>query len=235
MNIVKIGKSHLDTGMNCQDATGNIDDFLKIVCDGCSEGKHSEVGAKLFVDRVICEYDYYKEYIESLGKNFVEVDNIFRLIIEKSMRTLVTIIGTNPKKLKDYLSFTIFIVYKVGGTYSVYYCGDGYIFIDVPSDDNIKFIKIDNGEYPNYYIYNYVSSKYLKAHIQPTIIEYKRINSEFNVGIASDGIRFAVDRPDDDSFKRQFIKILRSGKDIKMKLFINKHQNIFQDDVSIVF
>ena len=37
MNILKIGKNHIETGMNCQDAIGRYGEELKIVCDGCSE------------------------------------------------------------------------------------------------------------------------------------------------------------------------------------------------------
>ena len=47
MFINKIGMEHLEMGMNCQDY-GIIGDTWAVVCDGCSDGKHSEVGAKLF-------------------------------------------------------------------------------------------------------------------------------------------------------------------------------------------
>ena len=47
MFINKIGTEHLETGMNCQDY-GFVGERSSYVCDGCSEGKHSEVGAKLF-------------------------------------------------------------------------------------------------------------------------------------------------------------------------------------------
>lgn len=45
MVINKIGQQHIDYGTNCQDY-GIEFDGMKVVCDGCSEGKHSEVGAK---------------------------------------------------------------------------------------------------------------------------------------------------------------------------------------------
>ena len=47
MVINKIGQQHIDYGTNCQDY-GIEFDGMKVVCDGCSEGKHSEVGAKAF-------------------------------------------------------------------------------------------------------------------------------------------------------------------------------------------
>ena len=45
MFVNKMGAQHLDYGKNCQDY-GLEKDCLKVVCDGCSEGAHSEVGAK---------------------------------------------------------------------------------------------------------------------------------------------------------------------------------------------
>ena len=60
--------------------------------------------------------------------------------------------------------------------------------------------------------------------------EYKR------VGIASDGIRFMVNpAPENILLKDEFIQILKEDKAGKMKRFINKHHNIFKDDVTIAF
>ena len=47
MLINKIGSEHIKYGINNQDF-GYEDYVHKVVVDGCSEGKHSEVGAKLF-------------------------------------------------------------------------------------------------------------------------------------------------------------------------------------------
>lgn len=48
MFVCKIGKHHLEYGQNCQDF-GMVKGNRKMVCDGCSQGAHSEVGAKAFV------------------------------------------------------------------------------------------------------------------------------------------------------------------------------------------
>lgn len=47
MVVNKIGAQHLDYGRNCQDC-GLENETIKLVCDGCSEGEHSEVGAKAY-------------------------------------------------------------------------------------------------------------------------------------------------------------------------------------------
>ena len=62
-------------------------------------------------------------------------------------------------------------------------------------------------------------------------IEFENVG---NVGVASDGIRFVADLDDSDQLKQEFKDILLSGKDIKMKLFFNRNEKVFQDDFSIV-
>ena len=47
MLIVKMGKEHLDNGINCQDYAIELPK-IKMIVDGCSSCKNSEVGAKLF-------------------------------------------------------------------------------------------------------------------------------------------------------------------------------------------
>ncbi len=57
--INKIGADHLLQGLNCQDY-GFIKDNMKLVCDGCSEGRNSEVGVKIF-----CQFMSEGETIET--------------------------------------------------------------------------------------------------------------------------------------------------------------------------
>lgn len=56
MFVNKMGAQHLDYGKNCQDY-GLEKDCLKVVCDGCSEGAHSEVGAKAYCHLAASGYD----------------------------------------------------------------------------------------------------------------------------------------------------------------------------------
>lgn len=38
----------------------------------------------------------------------------------------------------------------------------------------------------------------------------------------------------DEQFKKEFTEALQSGKEVRVKRFINKHQRVFQDDTTIV-
>ena len=38
----------------------------------------------------------------------------------------------------------------------------------------------------------------------------------------------------DGQFKKEFTEALQSGKEVRVKRFINKHQRVFQDDTTIV-
>ena len=225
MFINKIGTHHLEYGENCQDfgKYETLDDDIykvhKLVCDGCSEGKHTEVGAKLFT-------------LMNTSPGTVGVD----------MQKLVNAIGSDPSTIRDLLCFTILDIWDIYSSeedynvFSLHYCGDGYV-ITQDHEDNINFIKIDDGEFPKYYAYNFINDKSKLSHYQDGVEFTHRIfkKSEYkNVGVASDGIRYIVNC-EDENLKNEFIDILKQNKEIKMKRFINKHQSIFKDDVTISF
>lgn len=211
MFINKIGMEHLETGMNCQDF-GFVEDGRAYVCDGCSEGKHSEVGAKLFC--------HLKQTL------FADVDYIFDMLCE--------IIGEKPQWKRDFLSFTILRLAECADDFTVSYCGDGYIILQ-DHDGNINFEELSDGEYPKYYIYNYIDPQYLKHYKDSVSFSQKTYSKEkyAKVGIASDGLRYILQA--DEELKQEFINCLKSGKELKTKLFINRNHKIFKDDVTIVF
>lgn len=210
MFINKIGLNHLEYGVNCQDyglEIGNI----KVVCDGCSDGLHTEVGAKSF-----CHFT-------SLGKT---IDTIFG--------TLVMLFGQTDKDKKDYLSFTILKVEEQDNKYKVLNCGDGYIITE-DINGNIAFISLDDGEYPKYYIYNYCEKRNLKCYSDGVRFDQHIYSKEEyrNVGIASDGLRYLL--KSNSELIDEFISILKTKNAVKMKRFINRNQSIFKDDITIVF
>lgn len=210
MFINKIGMEHLEMGMNCQDY-GRIGDTWAVVCDGCSEGKHSEVGAKLYC-HLITNWKFPDENI----------------------RKMIELIGNEPKTLKDYLSFTILELSETDTEFELMYCGDGYIILQ-DHNGNITFEELSDGEYPKYYIYNYIAPQYLK-HYKDGISFSKKVFSKeeyAKVGIASDGLRYILQA--DEELKQEFINCLKSSKELKTKLFINRNHKIFKDDVTIVF
>lgn len=218
MFINKMGYEHKENGVNCQDY-GFVGENSSYICDGCSEGKHSEVGAKLFCHLM-------KNHFLSEKSGYIDVNIAFSKLCE--------IIGNNPQWKRDFLSFTILRLSEMADTFAVTNCGDGYIILQ-DEDGNITFEELTDGEYPKYYIYNYIDSKYLSHYKDGANFEQRRYSKDQyqKVGIASDGLRFILQA--DEDLKNEFIECLKSGKETKVKLFINRNHKIFKDDVTIVF
>ena len=214
MVINKIGQQHIEYGTNCQDY-GFEKNGVKVVCDGCSEGKHSEVGAKTF-----CHLYQHGELVDQNP-----VDAIFEKLVE--------VFGQTSSSIRDYLCFTILMVVESTEEFVVVYCGDGFI-IEEHNNGQIEIEELSDGEYPQYYAYNYVDKESLKYYKEGVQLQTRIFpKSEYkNIGIASDGIRFAIARTD---IFEQFIGVLHSGKEAAVKRFINKNQTIFKDDTTIVF
>lgn len=209
MFVNKIGTQHIDIGMNCQDY-GLESEHLKIVCDGCSEGKHTEVGAKTY-----CH----------LASNGYSTKDIFK--------TLNAIFGQSSSSIKNFLCFTILSVVETGDNFQVSYCGDGYIILQ-DLNGEISFEELNDGEFPKYYAYNYCDPNQLKHYKYGVFIQEKCYSKEeySKVGIASDGLRFILCA--DDALKNEFITLLKIGNPVKVKRFINRNQKIFKDDITIV-
>ena len=106
MFVNKIGAQHLAYGRNCQDY-GLEKEMTKLVCDGCSEGAHSEVGVKMYCH--LAEHGYSTKQI---------------------FRRLTSIFGQSPASIRDYLCFTILKVVENEDFFKVSYCGDGYLILE---------------------------------------------------------------------------------------------------------
>lgn len=210
MFINKIGYEHMESGRNCQDF-GVVGEYSSYVCDGCSEGEHSEVGAKLFCYLIQKYHDVSGAFI-GLVKMFFE----------------------EPKALKNYLCFTILRLSETASSFHVSHCGDGFVILQ-DHDGNITFEELSDGEYPKYYVYNYISEEHLKHYKDGVDFSYKEYSKDdyAKAGIASDGLRFILQA--DDDLKQEFIECLKSGKELKTKLFINRNHKIFKDDITIIF
>ncbi len=211
MVVNKIGMQHLEIGMNCQDY-GIEKEGFKLVCDGCSEGEHSEMGAKAYCHLAGFGYD-----------------------IHQIFKKLVYIFGQSTSSIKNFLCFTILNVTENEKYFKVSYCGDGYIILE-DLEGNIYFEELNDGEYPKYFAYNYCNSealKYYKDGVEISEKEYSKKDYK-NVGIASDGLRFIV-KSDNEELKKEFVELLKSRNSVKIKRFINRNQKIFKDDITIVF
>lgn len=127
MFVKKIGAHHLEMGMNCQDY-GFEGDHFKLVCDGCSQGKHTEVGAKAYC------------HLASLGFG-----------IRESFEKLAVLFGQSDDAIKHFLCFTILQVKENDTHYLVSYCGDGYVILQ-HMDGTVSFEELTDGEFPSKFV-----------------------------------------------------------------------------------
>lgn len=209
MHIVKMGKEHIDMGINCQDFAIEQIKF-KMIVDGCSACTNSEIGAKVFC-----------HLFPKMGYNVRRTFNMLRAIYD------------TDRELKDNLLFTILMVKEMEDFYEVAVCGDGYI-IKQRWDDTIEYEEFDFDSAPPYYAYNLLYDKTcLTKYVDGVTFEnYIFPKSEYkNIGVASDGLRYILKGFKLDEFER----ILKNGKEVPMKLFINRNIQEFKDDISIVF
>ena len=225
MFVNKIGKDHIEIGKNNQDYGFELKNiFSKLVCDGCSEGHSTEVGAKLF------SYVLEKYYEISNADVITTIKECFDYAT-----ACFDIVSMSHETIRDFLCFTVLHASKNESNFVVNYCGDGFI-IKQDINGDISFEELSDGEYPKYYIYNKADKdklKYYKDGVEFSTIEIS--TSEYiNVGIASDGIRFVVNS-DNEELKQEFCELLKLGNEVKMKRFINRNSSLFKDDVTISF
>jgi hypothetical protein len=209
MFINKIGYQHLELGLNNHDY-GFEQDNIKCVVDGCSEGLHSEVGAKLF-----CHfYKNSNDNNDRILKIFQQLTSIFSLV----------------EDIKNHLLFTILLLYENDNIFHVQICGDG-IIIKQKHDDTLEYEIKDYSGSPPYFSYNFIDEKYLTKYKDGVLIgvsnywktDYKAI------GIASDGLQYILDSP----FKEEFENLLIKRKEFAIKRLINREHKLFKDDITI--
>lgn len=222
MLITKIGYAHVQNMSNCQDAgveTEYGDDKFKLFClaDGCSEGKHSEVGAKLF-----CK----------LFPKYKNIDTAFRSIRQLFYDMSYTDPQEYVQTIIDYMMFTIMTVCESAESYQVVVAGDGYI-ITQTHEDKLNFIPVDQGMYAAYYGYNYLRG-FVDLKQYNTGVEL--YSTTFNkqdvkaVGIASDGLRYILG----SDFQEEFERLLIARKEFAIRRLINKHHSVVKDDITII-
>ena len=227
--ISKMGSDHKFANKNNQDFTFNILN-MKVVLDGCGEGKHSEVGARLFSQLFARECKAYVDRGEEIN------ENNFRLLVDIVFSKMLAICSDISFLFQNYC-FTILVCFEFENEFVVLSAGDGYI---IKEDENgITFEALDDGEYPAYYVYNFVQPKSaLKEYKEGVPFKVKRYSKEevINVGVASDGLRFFENLLDVE--KTKFMNFLHEGKGSQIEVLINRNNlknEMFHDDISICF
>jgi hypothetical protein len=205
MLIHKIGYEHSQEWKNCQDF-GFIDEKVKCVVDGCSEGLHSEVGAKLF-----CQ----------LFQKTRNADESFQLMLP---------LFSTFEDIKQHLLFTILYVLEDDENFYVYAAGDGYV-IKRSVDDVLSYEKIDFDNSPPYYAYNFVDKKYLKKYQEGVVFELRSYaKSDYkSIGVATDGLHYVLR----SEMKEPFEQALLEDKKFNILRLFNRDHPKLKDDITI--
>jgi hypothetical protein len=229
IRVCKMGSDHRFANINNHDFAFNLPN-MKVVTDGCGSGKHSEVGTRLFGQLFARKSKEYFDKGQSIcEENFIDVVNsIFEKMLELCSDTAFI--------FQNYC-FTILVCFEFEDEFVVYSCGDGYIIKE--NKEGIFFDQLDDGEYPCYYIYNFITDKSaLKEYKEGVSFKVTRFSKSefFNVGVASDGLRYMENLLDVE--KNKFMKFLHEGKGPQIEILINRNNlknEMFHDDISICF
>ena len=254
VKVSKVGVEHTRCNVNNQDFSFSFMN-LKVITDGCGSGKHSEVGTRLFGQLFSREVVKFMECVKT--KNVARVK---KYVVGKDMNDLATHIenGEIPEEaftgivnavLENMLylcsdtafifenyCFTILACLEYEDEFVVYSCGDGYIITEDAA--GIAFEKLDDGEFPAYYIYNWINPEKLsdyKEGVDFKVSHYPK-DKYINVGVASDGLRYFGDLYEPEQCK--FLEMLSNGKTAQIEMLVNRNnqkRSIFQDDLSICF
>lgn len=254
VKVCKAGFEHNRCNVNNQDFVFSFMN-LKAVSDGCGSGKHSEIGSQLFgqlfareVSRFIdCVnkkntvqlFKYVKDgniqkFSEHLSKGEIP-EEAFLGIVNVVFERMLSICSETAFVFENYC-FTILVCLEYEEEFVVYSCGDGFIIKE--NSEGIMFDKLDDGEYPAYYAYNWIepaSLRDFKEGVEFKVSRYSKADY-INVGVASDGLRFFDELYEPEKYK--FWDNLSMGKGPQIEMLItrnNKKDKTFKDDISICF
>lgn len=220
INICRQGNGHYLDGLNNQDFC-YAEKNLKLLMDGCSEGKFSEVGTRLF-------YQFFNELDNKFDEEKFEknVESVFSKMIK--MFSKITKEDVTPLIVNNML-FTIIACFELEDKFVVKYIGDGYI-ITVNSDDMVSYIRLSYGKRPPYYAYNILKTSTYDQELKFKTFEFSKENFK-NVGIASDGIAPIVEKKLTEDFDKI---ILGSQTKYTPEGIIKSNRVSFFDDVTIL-
>lgn len=254
VKVCKAGTEHSRCNVNNQDFAFSFMN-LKAVSDGCGSGKHSEIGSHLFGQLLAREVSLFIGYVNTKNAvklfNYIKGGNIQELaeslnkgefpeeafigIVNAVFEKMLSICNETAFIFENYC-FTILACFEYENEFVVYSCGDGFIIKE--DREGITFDKLDDGEYPAYYVYNWIDPSNLKDYKKGVEFKVTRYckTDYINVGVASDGLRFFDDLFEPEKYK--FRNNLSIGKGAQIEMLINKNNkeySTFKDDISICF
>ena len=180
-----IGREHLRVGKNNQDAfCWNVTEAgaVAVVCDGCSSGIHSEVGAKLGA-RIIVEA-LHRSVEAGMRLEHEEVWQTIQQTLLTQLQQVAALLGDDrAQTMRDYLLFTITGVVITSTITAVFVLGDGVIAIN---DQVIRLGPFPNNA-PPYLAYELLEENASEA-LQIKVLQVLPTEQLQSLLIGSDGV-----------------------------------------------
>lgn len=228
-----VGRNHILSGRNCQDALAISqfdhlgDEFVVgVICDGCSEGVSSEIGAKMASQYILKEATQLVKL--GFGKNLLP-----SLLFAKTLAFLKQIaspFGFSPKErlkfIEDNLLFTVLTLVKTPRDTFVLAYGDGVVVLNDERDFRFQ------GDAPFYMGYHLIERQLIS--IEATVLP-----SGFDVySLPTDRLKRALVASDAWSMERGLIPEVwgithPNGLQRKMNVWSGREHR-FTDDASII-
>lgn len=220
MIINSQGFGHFTDGQNNQDF-GIETPRMVLILDGCSAGRYSEVGTRLF-----SQLFSRKEEFDSLEKFEDNVKSVFDDIIEMLGQKYY------PKKedlqdlfVMENLLFTIIACFETEDKYIVKLFGDGYI-VTKNNRGKISYMKYSYGDCPPYFAYKYTDVEPFKDYEFKTFVFEKKIFPR--IAIATDGIM-----PIAKGCVKGFDNLIFDKNEIIIRRQLRNEIKSFDDDITI--
>lgn len=190
------GRDHTQVGKNNQDAfcfAAHEDVMTGVVCDGCSTGKHSEVGAKLIarliVRQIILNKDKFQGDDDSVARLMQRIKNSALMYIQ----LLADGMGMSfSQAINDYFLFTLVGTIIFPNRSMIFSLGDGVF----ANNGEVTEVGPFPGNAPPYLAYNLVDTDLSRE--SPDLLDFKvhvvqETSLTESILIGSDGICDLID------------------------------------------
>ncbi len=233
------GAFHRNSFRNNQDAifiAGNEKAMVGIVADGCSGGRHNEVGAKL-VTRFICnQLLEMSSKLDRLGKIEKVLDRVRVKTLNFLRQILFSIGGDTTQNIQDMFLFTIIGVVITPKLSFIFTIGDGAYVL------NNNLHMIDHNNQPDYLAYGLLEDLDTPHFILRDVIQTNRVE---NLMLCSDGITYLLNNSDrmlkDGKPAGSYTQFLSEERYIKNRSLLQKRlvvlgavNGLLKDDTSII-
>lgn len=229
-----IGRGHLISGKNRQDAISSGDFETKsgkrviyaVICDGCSQGKSSEMGASLAAN-------FLGRQIEKLSKANISIDKIPAILHKRVLGFLKNLLGkisfgdevARNNFILENMLFTVLGFILIESEIAIFAQGDGVFIV------NDEITVRDEGNIPHYVAYNLMPKKYFGENENVVVTSFDTFRFDLleieKLAIASDALGEEI------GFTKELWGYKNpSGLQRKMNVMSDNHK--FHDDLSVI-